>query len=239
MPKYAKIRLSPSTLNLFKDCPRCFWLDKNKGIKRPFGIFPSLPGGMDSVIKVYFDKYRLKDELPPEINGKVNGKLFQNLAKLEAWRSWRKTELLYEYKPSDAILSGALDDCLVEDNCYIPLDYKTRGYPLADDPRKYYQTQLDCYTLILNESGYKTKGLAYLAYYWPLEVQEEGIVKFHVEPIKIETSVDSAKKIFMDALNTLSSDIPQASPQCEYCNLVTNRTSQNKENEDKDLFEGK
>lgn len=61
--------LSPSTLGLYKNCPRCFWLHINKGHKRPNGIFPSLPGGMDLVIKKYFDKYG--DSLPLEIVGKV------------------------------------------------------------------------------------------------------------------------------------------------------------------------
>lgn len=223
LPLMENYRLSPTALNLFLNCPRCFWLEKKKNIRRPRGIFPSLPGGMDSVIKVYFDGYRLKGELPPEIKGKVPGKLFPDAALLKSWRSWRSTELRYEDKSLNAILSGALDDCLVEDNSYIPLDYKTRGYELKGDPRKYYQTQLDCYCLILESAGYRTKGLAYLAYYWPTEVKEDGLVKFHVEPIKIETNIESAKKIFSNAVTLLSGTIPKANPECEYCNLVGNR----------------
>ena len=66
-----KYFLSPSALGLFKNCPRCFWLEKVKNIKRPRGIFPSLPGGMDAVIKTYFDTFRAKKELPPELDGKI------------------------------------------------------------------------------------------------------------------------------------------------------------------------
>ena len=40
---------------------------------RPRGIFPSLPSGMDRVIKTYFDHYR--GSLPPELVGEVEGKL--------------------------------------------------------------------------------------------------------------------------------------------------------------------
>ena len=226
MMKNSLIKLSPSSLNLFKECPRCFWLEKNKGIKRQRGIFPSLPGGMDLVIKDYFDKYRMIDKLPPEVDGKVSGKLFSNMAVLEKWRNWRTTELRYEDKVLNAILTGALDDCLISNDIYIPLDYKTRGSELKDDPRQYYQTQLDCYCLILESSGYKTEGLAYLLYYWPLEVKEDGLVRFHVEPIKIETNIDAAKKIFEDAINVLNREIPQASVECEYCNLVMNRKNE-------------
>jgi len=219
-------RLSPSALNLFLDCPRCFWLDKNKGIKRPRGIFPSLPGGMDLVIKKYFDGYRIKGDLPPEIKDKITGKLFPDLATLEKWRNWRNSDLRYEDKALNVILVGALDDCLVEDNQYIPLDYKTRGSEIKEDPRKYYQNQLDCYCLMLDYSGFKAKGLAYLVYYWPEKVGEEGNVKFHVEPIKIETNIESAKNIVRDAVKLLSSDIPLPSLSCEYCNLIISRKNE-------------
>ncbi|MFH0838608.1 MAG: PD-(D/E)XK nuclease family protein [Candidatus Omnitrophota bacterium] len=221
-----KIRLSPSGLNLFRECPRCFWLEKKKGIKRPAGIFPSLPGGMDLVIKAYFDKYRMQRTLPPELKSRIPGELFSDIIILRKWRSWRATDLYYEDKKLNITLSGALDDCLIEDGFYVPLDYKTRGSELKEDPRQYYQTQLDSYCLMLDASGFKTKNLAYLLYYWPLEVRESGIVKFHVEPIRVETNMDAVKKILSDAISILNSDIPQPSWKCEYCALVADRKNE-------------
>lgn len=223
-----RIRLSPSALNIFLECPRCFWLEKKMGIKRPRGIFPSLPGGMDTVIKSYFDKYRLRGELPPEIIGKVEGKLISDMALLKRWRNWKTTNLRYRDDSLNAVLSGALDDCLVHGGIYIPLDYKTRGSPLTSDPRKYYQNQLDCYCLMLDSSGYRTKGLSYLVYYWPEEVSEGGMVRFAVNAIKIETDIASAVRIFENAVNLLSTGIPDASPDCEYCTLVDRRREQTK-----------
>ncbi|MGB3082955.1 MAG: PD-(D/E)XK nuclease family protein [Candidatus Omnitrophota bacterium] len=221
-------RLSPSALNLFSECPRCFWLDKNKGIKRPRGIFPSLPGGMDLIIKKYFDSYRLNSDMPPEIKGKITGKLFSDITTLEKWRNWRNSDLRYEDKSSNAVLIGALDDCLVEDDYHIPLDYKTRGSELKDDPRKYYQNQLDCYCLMLESCGFKTKSLAYLLYYWPEDVRPGSVVKFHVEPIRIETNIESAKKIVKDAATLLASSMPRSSANCEFCNLVAKRKDEQK-----------
>ncbi len=223
VPKKNKIRLSPSTLNTFLQCSRCFWLEKNKNIKRPRGIFPSLPSGMDSAIKIYFDSFRVKGDVPPEIKGKIRGCLFSEISILNEWRNWRKSHLCYEDRGSNAVLVGALDDCLVEDGFYIPLDYKTRGYKLKGDPRRYYQNQLDCYCLMLEHSGFKTKGLAYLLYYWPEEVKQDGIVKFHVEPIEIETNIESAKRTVKNATDLLHSPMPKSNPCCEYCNLVAER----------------
>ena len=70
---------SPSRLSLIKDCPRCFWLHFNKGIKRPEGIFPSLPNGMDKILKAHFDAFRDKEQLPPELKDLDDVKLYDNI----------------------------------------------------------------------------------------------------------------------------------------------------------------
>lgn len=216
------IRLSPSTLSLYKECPRCFWLQLNEKVQRPRGIFPSLPGGMDIVIKKYFNKYR--GFLPPELDGKIDGVLLEDLSLLNKWRNWR-TGLEYYDKKRDAVLFGALDDCLVIKNlklkiknyCHIPLDYKTRGFPPRDgDSEIYYQHQLDAYTLMLAENGYKVSNYAYLVYYFPKEVGENGVVKFEVKPVKVNTDIDRARKVFQDAVDLLNGKLPKEHSMCEF-----------------------
>jgi len=210
-------RLSPSTLNVFKDCPRCFWLDKVKSIKRPRGIFPSLPNGMDRVIKDYFDGFRQKKTLPPELQiPEFEGvQLYEDHAKLERWRNWR-TGL--QYQDNGQTLFGALDDLLVKGDEYIPFDYKTKGTPSTVEAAvKYYTTQLDCYALMLEANGMKTIGYGYLLYYSPKEVFENGKVAFEVQPIKLKTSPDRAKDLFRSALASLEGSAPPSAPMCEYC----------------------
>lgn len=83
-------KFSPSSLSLLKDCPRCFWLNFNKGIKRPDTIFLSLPSVMDKIFKEHFDRFMKKRELPPELqelNGEV--KLLDNEELLKVWRNKR------------------------------------------------------------------------------------------------------------------------------------------------------
>lgn len=216
------IRISPTTgLNLFKECPRCFWLHFNEKVHRPRGIFPSLPSGMDLVIKKYFDNYR--GELPPEIEGKVEGVLVKDLKLMEKWRNWR-TGLEYHDKELDAVLFGALDDCLIDNDYYISLDYKTRGSaPKDGDSEKYYQTQLDTYNFLLETNGYKTKDFAYLVYYYPEEVRKDGMVKFNIKPVKVNTDLNRAKKRFQDAVELLKGPIPKHHSDCEYCSWISDR----------------
>ena len=213
-----QVTLSPSALSLFKDCSRCFWLEKVKNIKRPRGIFPSLPGGMDRVIKTYFDTFRAKGMLPPELRIDIfkDIHLYDDQARLEDWRAWR-TGL--QYRDEDgSVLSGMLDDLLVKEGAYIPFDYKTKGSPTnEEDATKYYQTQLDCYALMLEGNGLKTAGYGFLLYYSPKEVGENGRVSFEIQPIRIGTDTARAKDLFHQALAILTGPAPKAAPKCEYC----------------------
>lgn len=211
------IRLSPSSLNLFLECPRCFWLQMNENIHRPRGIFPSLPGGMDLVIKDYFDKYREKDELPPELQGKIEGKLLHDHVLLNKWRNWR-TGLEYTDETLGVTLFGALDDCLQIGNKFVPLDYKTRGSaPKEGDSQKYYGNQLDCYSLMLEENGHPVGQIGYLVYYYPEHVEENGTVIFNVKPVELTIDPNRARQTLKNAIKLLSGPIPPHHTECEYC----------------------
>lgn len=215
------ISLSPSALNLFRDCPRCFWLEKIKGIKRPRGIFPSLPAGMDRVIKTYFDAFRKKGILPPEfmVDGFRDVQLYSNQAQLDLWREWKTGPRLEE--SDGTVLFGAIDDLMVKDGKYIPFDYKTKGSPTSpEDAERYYQNQLDCYALLLERSGLPQAGHGYLLYYSPKQVSEKGWVNFNLQAIRLETKTDRAYKTFQSAVELLRGDLPAASDRCEYCSWI-------------------
>ena len=218
------IKLSPSALNLFLECPRCFWLERVKNVKRPRGIFPSLPGGMDRAIKIYFDGFRAKDALPSELQGSdfEGTRLFSNQAKLELWRSW-KTGLVYrDAENENASLSGALDDLLVKGDHYIPFDYKTKGSVTTEaDAVKYYRNQLDCYALLLDANQMPSAGHAFLLYYSPKSVGERGAVLFELQAIKIATDIERARETFQRAVALLKSEMPVSGPSCEYCQWLS------------------
>ena len=224
--KNGKIVLSPSALNLFLECAKCFWLEKNRGIHRPSGAFPSLPSGMDSVLKKYFDKFRAEGQLPPEIKGKVEGKLLDDPKFLREWRINMKGIRWFD-EELDAELMGALDDCLVDDGCYVPIDYKTRGWAAKEDSHTYYQNQLNCYTFLLQKNGFKIKDFAYLLFYSPKEVLGDLAVKppsgdltavlFNVEPRKVEVNPEAAYKVFKAAVKTIRGPQPATHSTCKFC----------------------
>src|SRR3989344_4239693 len=172
-------KLSPSSLNLMLECPRCFWLTQHKVWKRPSRAFPSLPSGMDKILKEHFDRFRDKGELPPELcnNGECKDlKLFNDKELLKIWRNNLKGIIWIDKEEN--ILHGAVDNLLVKGNKLIVLDYKTRGYPCKDDTHEHYQDQLDIYNFLFRKNGYETEDYAFLLFYIPKEVTETGEVIF-------------------------------------------------------------
>ena len=155
-------KLSPSSIGLMKDCPRCFWLEQNERWKRPEGIFPSLPSGMDRVLKKHFDSFRDKGKLPPELSNcpeclgmRLFGTYEDEKSLLEIWRNNRKGIQMKDAEGN--ILKGAVDNILVLGKKLVVLDYKTRGYALKEDTHHHYQDQLDIYNLLLRENGFEAE----------------------------------------------------------------------------------
>lgn len=218
------MQLSPSALGLFKGNPLAFWLEKNRSIKLPRGMFSSLPGGMDRILKEHYDSHRNRGMIPMEIEPHVEGILFQDGISLKRWRNWRTTELRYVDKELGAEIVGALDDLIVIPRTgeYSPLDYKTRGaeYPTGKSPAIFYQHQLDCYAAMLNASGYKSSGRGYIASYYPSKhddiapanVQDRIFVPFRCECFEIRTSIQDAVDLLRRAVECLNGPMPELDP---------------------------
>ena len=159
--------------------------------------------------------------MPPEIANQVNGQLFPDVEVLNKWRNWR-SGLSYYDKNLDAVLVGALDDCLVHNGQHIPLDYKTRGFDIKEGGESFYQNQLNCYSFLLEANNLAQPNYAYLAYFIPREVKAGGNVIFSVEVKKVETIIEAAKKNFEKAVTLLKGPMPAAHSECQFCSWGAN-----------------
>lgn len=213
------LRISASGLSVLQSCRRCFWIEHVHGIKRPRGIFPSLPGAMDKIVKTHFDLFRGKGVgLPPEIRGLVDGKLVpQNI--VDKWRDWRSAPM-YKHTKVNATVIGAFDDAVVNrGGRYAPLDYKTKGsVPNPGDSEKYYQLQMDVYDLLLESLGLETQGCAYLIYYIPAVIGKSGAITFTTHVDVVSTSSKRPLSLVEEATELIQQkEPPGKSSDCEYC----------------------
>ena len=212
------IRLSPSSLNLFLECPRCFWLYLNRKIERPRIPVATITTGLDRVVKEYFDIYRTKNILPPILKGKVPGKLISNLPK-KGWLEYLDTKV-------NAKLGGYLDECLdLGSSFYAALDHKTRG-SAPSQIHSSYQLQMDAYTFLLEQNKFSTKRIAYIVYYFPNKINENNNFIFEVSVKEIKTNPERVKKVFYEAINIIRGPIPKINESCNFCKWISTKDIQ-------------
>lgn len=226
------ISLSPSKLNLYLESKQCFWDAFNvHGFKvaRPRGIFPSLPGGMDLILKAFVDQFR--GTLPPNLLGRIPGVLW-NDAQIERWRNWR-TGPTYKNTEHQIELIGALDDMLeLADDTFAPLDWKTKGSEPKDDGSQYYLNQMDCYELMAGVNGLAMSGFAWLCYVYPIQVmlgqtfdnKTSLQIEFGMSPYRLETDKRRAEETVIKAAECLRGPRPKdPEPTNEYWTYFQNK----------------
>lgn len=205
--------LSHSALEELNRCPRCFWLSYKEKIKPPEGIQSRLANRFDNILKKYFDNYRQQNRLPPLIEGRVKGQLQKPF----------KDTYFYKFDEKYGFY-GKLDECLIDGNFHIPIDFKTA----SSDPREKetlsaYQNQIDEYLFLLEENGLKTAGFGYLIYFFPeMTMELSGGFPMIVHIVKIERKVKDIKQRIKNAIKILEGEIPQSSKDCVYCRWFNN-----------------
>lgn len=207
--KIKKVWLSHSGIEGMYRCPRCFWLQYNKGLRQPEGIVSRLANRFDAILKRYFDIYRSSGELPPMIEGKVEGKLEYPFQEKYFWDCDKKYGL-----------TGRLDDCLIRnDGTYTPIDHKTASSdPREKDILEAYQHQLNFYALLLEKNGKKTSGFGHLIYYYPEHGDKlHNGVPMHVHVQNLKTDQKQAEKEFLKAIKILEGDMPESAEECPFC----------------------
>jgi CRISPR/Cas system-associated exonuclease Cas4 (RecB family) len=202
--------LSHSALEELHRCPRCFWLSYKEGIRQPEGIQSRLANRFDIILKRYFDSYRVKDKLPPLVDGKIKGRL-QNPFR----------ERYYFQFNDDYGFYGKLDECLIdEQGFHIPVDFKTA----SSDPREKetlsaYQNQIDEYLFLMEENGKKVANFGYLIYFFPeMSIELTNGFPMIVHVVKIDRKVKDIRKRIEVAVKILQGSIPDSSPECVFCN---------------------
>ncbi len=221
------IQLSPNSLNLFLECPHCFWLDKNLGIKRPPPYPYALNSAVDSLLKEEFDTYRSKNLPHPLLKeNNIQAHLFPNQKLLNQWRDNFAGIRFYD-KDLKATLFGAVDDVLeFDDGSIAPLDYKSTGSTAAKVYDRF-QLQLDTYAFLMERNGYKTPKKGYLAFY--VVDKSKGFIDrlpFRKQLVEIETNPQEVYEIFKDAVITLQNNTPpKHSQDCQFANWMEGASS--------------
>lgn len=210
--------LSPSRINQFADCERCFWLEVNEGLSQPSAPFPSLPIGLDKRLRDYFDRYRGTTTEPPELAAlDADLQLVTDRQLLRDARAWDR-EPIYEADALDVRLRGAVDELLhTGSGRLVVMDYKTRGFPPERPIPAYYRRQLQLYGLLLTATGEPVADFGVLLYFHPTRVHAGGKVRFETTCHRVPLSHEAATAWLQRAAETLEGPIPEPDSECDFC----------------------
>ena len=118
-------KLSRSKIELYIECPCCFYLDRRLGIGRPPGFPFSLNSAVDALLKKEFDLLRVSKEQHPLMKKYGIDAIPIQHEKLDEWRENFKG-IQYHHKPTNLIITGAIDDLWQNSKGeYIIVDYKS------------------------------------------------------------------------------------------------------------------
>ncbi len=218
-------KLSRSKIELFLNCPRCFYLDRRLGIGRPPGFPFSLNSAVDLLLKKEFDLHRVAKDIHPLMKTYGLDLIPFSHPMIDEWRENFKG-VQYFYKPANLILTGAVDDIWVDKKevLYI-VDYKATSkdeeVSLDADWQVGYKNQMEFYQWLMRQNGFEVSDTGYFVYCNGRRDAEafDAKLEFNIKiiPYKgndawVEKTILAAKKCLM------LEEIPAADLECDYCN---------------------
>lgn len=228
-------KLSRSKIELFTQCPRCFWLGERLKLKRPSGPPFQINKAIDELFKKEFDVYR-KAKTPHTIMTENNIKAIPYTHEdLDKWReNFVGVGTLHE--PTNLYIFGAVDDVWVNDDGeLIVVDYKATAkqaeVSLDADWQMSYKRQLEIYQWLLRANGFKVNDTGYFVYANG-RMDLEGFfnkVEFRTKLIAYTGSDAWVEKTLKNMKKCLESDMPRVGNAamggpCDFCEYARKRT---------------
>lgn len=222
----AKWRLSRSKIELFVECPRCFYLDNKLGTARPRGPSFTLNSAVDTLFKKEFDVHRAKGTKHPlmEQYG-IDAVPFAH----KTMNTWRENfeGVEYKHKPTGFTISGAVDDVWVTPTGeLIVVDYKSTskdGTIVTLDDSSWnaqYKRQMGVYQWLLRNNGFEVSPVGYFVYANAHDDLEafDGKLEFEVTVVPCDGEADWIDAILPEIKEVLESSVyPASGKACEYC----------------------
>ncbi len=214
--------LSRSKVQLFLDCPRCFYLDRKEGIGRPDNAAYSLNLAVDALLKREFDQYRL-DAAPHPLMTMygVDAIPFRH-NDLSIWRD-TPTGIRVLHSATNFEVFGIVDDIWVHpDGSLAVVDYKATSTlaSISLDDRDGYKRQMEVYQWLLRQKGFTVSDTAFFVF---ANARKDGDafdrkLEFTLQVLPYEGSDSWVDDALIALKECLVSDVPPPSVEgCEWC----------------------
>lgn len=229
-------KISRSKIELFMQCPRCFWLDARLKIKRPSGPPFQINKAIDELFKKEFDSYRLKKQPHPMmVENKINAIPFEHVD-LDKWRH-NFTGVSALNKATNLYIFGAIDDVWIDsDGKLIVVDYKATSkngeVSLDADWQISYKHQIEIYQWLLRQNHFAVNDRGYFVY-TNGRLDADGFfdrLEFKTKIIAYDGDSSWVEGILVELKKCLEGEMPAVGKaamggDCDFCSYAKERTA--------------
>jgi len=218
-------RVSRSKLELFLDCPRCFYLDRVLGVGRPPGFPFNLNSAVDTLLKKEFDIHRVAGTEHPLMKAYgLKAVPFQH----ESLNEWRDNfvGVHFYHQPTNLVIFGAVDDIWFNEQAeLVVVDYKATSKAekiteLNQEWQGGYKRQMEIYQWLLRHNGFPVADTGYFVYCNgdADKAAFDGKLEFDVTLIPYQGNDSWVEDCIIRAHKCLQlTTIPSASADCDFC----------------------
>ncbi len=218
-------KISRSKIELFANCPRCFYLDRRLGVGQPPGFPFNLNSAVDHLLKKEFDIHRAATTTHPLMaHYGVDAVPFQH-EKMDEWRDAFKG-IGHLHEATNFYVYGGVDDVWVNPaGELIIVDYKSTSkdseVSLDAGWQIGYKRQMEVYQWLFRRNGFAVSSTGYFVYCnGKRDVAAfDAKLEFDIKLIPYEGSdewIDGTLNAMHRCL--VSDNIPEQAAACDYCN---------------------
>ncbi len=218
-------RLSRSKIDLYINCPRCFYLDRRLGVGQPPGFPFTLNSAVDKLLKKEFDIHRADGTTHPLMKSYGLDAVPFKDGRMDLWRDALRGGITYLHKETNLFITGGVDDIWVNPNGeLIIVDYKATSketeVSLDAEWQDGYKRQMEIYQWLFRKNDFKVSDTGYFVYANGSTDREafDGKLEFDIKLIPYKGSAAWIEKTLLEIYKCLNSDrIPSPGVDCDYC----------------------
>jgi hypothetical protein len=221
-----KWTLSRSKIDLFSECPRCFYIDNKLGVARPPGFPFNLNSAVDALLKKELDLHRAQGTQHPLAKAYGLDAVPLAHAKMDEWRNALSQGVMYFHEPTQMMVRGGVDDIWVnKEGELIVIDYKATSKDakiesLDEEWHRGYKRQIEVYQWLLRKNGFKVSDMGYWFYANASKDREafDARLDFELTLVPYKGNADWVEDCLVRLKACLeSSALPPAGEDCDYC----------------------
>jgi CRISPR/Cas system-associated exonuclease Cas4 (RecB family) len=233
-------KISRSKIDLFMQCPRCFWLDARLRIKRPSSPPFRINSAIDELFKKEFDFHRADQTVHPLCETYGLKLVPFKHEKIDEWRDALRRGVIYLHEPTNLLITGGVDDIWVDHATdeIVVVDYKATAknseVTLDAEWQDGYKRQIEVYQWLFRKNGFKVNNTGYFVY-TNADLTADSfadVLKFRTKIIDYRGNDSWVEKTIMKIKQCLESDempevgknVMDRTKNCEFCEYAKART---------------